>query len=271
MLFIWGKKHVYRSLGYVADFCPICRDLRTFEMRRLGLAGHFYYVSFGEGSLIGHIRTCTVCGILLNGRPEIYAAMNRKKLPPAELAVLTRPDWREAHASRLAVERDLTNAFAKVPADVRTALIREPFDLLAPRVEDRMATSQFDGYTGAAVGVLFALVIIAVKAVEQFPAAGDYIWSAAWGMGLAGIISQYLLVRRRFFRKHIFPALTLSLRPLKPTRAELEAALAAKKAEGAAIGKRLDLRALVDELERTGGAAQTALVDAGDLRASGGT
>ncbi|MBC8021756.1 MAG: hypothetical protein H7Y14_01470 [Burkholderiales bacterium] len=270
MLFIWGKKQVQRSLGYVADFCPVCRDLRVFQMKRLGLAGHFYYVSFGEGRLIAHVRTCTVCDIDLNGRPELYKAMNRNKLPATELAGLTRPDWQQAHASRLALERELTNAFGKVPADVRKALIREPFDLLAPKVEDRMATTQFDGWVAAAVGVLFILIVIAVKAAEQFPGAGDYIWGAAWGFGLAAIASQFLLVRRRFFRKHVFPPLTLALRPLKPTRAELESALAAKKAEGTAIVERLDLRAFMRELERTGGTARTALLDAGDMRASGG-
>src|SRR5258706_9118781 len=44
MFIIWGKKRVTKSLGYVADFCPLCRDVRTFELVRVGLAGHIYYL-----------------------------------------------------------------------------------------------------------------------------------------------------------------------------------------------------------------------------------
>ena len=49
MLFIWGKKRVERNIGKVADFCPICREVRMFQLIRVGVADHIYYVSFGEG------------------------------------------------------------------------------------------------------------------------------------------------------------------------------------------------------------------------------
>ena len=32
MFVVWGKKHVYRKLGYVADFCEICRGPKAFLM-----------------------------------------------------------------------------------------------------------------------------------------------------------------------------------------------------------------------------------------------
>lgn len=31
MFIIWGTKRVNTRLGYVADFCPICRDLQTLS------------------------------------------------------------------------------------------------------------------------------------------------------------------------------------------------------------------------------------------------
>lgn len=268
MIFIWGKKQVLRSLGYVADFCPICRDLRTFQMRRLGLVGHFYYVSFGEGRLIGHIRTCSVCEIDLNGRPEAYREMHKKRLPPAELAAITRPDWQAAHADRLAVEREVANPFGKLAPDVRRVLIREPFDLVAPAVEERFSTSHLDWPTVAAILGLIASLVIAAKVAPSFPGASEYVFAAALAIGLAGVASQLYLVKRRFFRSKVFPVLTLALRPLKPTRAELQAVLQAMKAEGRAIGKKLDANTLVTALQRTGVATEGVLGDAADLRAT---
>jgi len=40
MFIVWGKKIVYRKLGFVADFCPICRGPRAFELKRVGSASH---------------------------------------------------------------------------------------------------------------------------------------------------------------------------------------------------------------------------------------
>jgi len=271
MIFIWGKKHVLRSLGYVADFCPVCRDLRTFEMKRLGLAGHFYYLSFGEGQLIGHERTCDVCGIELQGQPELYKTLQKRKQPPAELAPLTRPDWREVRAPRLAAERELATPFGRLSPEWRSVLLREPFDLLAPRVEVRFANSRLDWQTALSIGGFFAILFVAVKLADRFAAQSDVIWIAALVAGTALILSQALLTKRRWFRKSVFPVLILSLRPLKPSEAELRALLDKMKAEGRMIGRKLDLKALLGELRRTGGVSGVGPVDAGDLRASGGT
>lgn len=42
-MIVWGKKFVYRKLGYVVDFCRLCREVRTFELKRVGLAGQIYF------------------------------------------------------------------------------------------------------------------------------------------------------------------------------------------------------------------------------------
>jgi len=35
MFIVWGKKRVERKQGMVADFCPICREVRAFTLIRL--------------------------------------------------------------------------------------------------------------------------------------------------------------------------------------------------------------------------------------------
>lgn len=47
-MIVWGKKHVFDMVGYVADFCPICRDVRRFMMQEILLAGHVYGLTVGD-------------------------------------------------------------------------------------------------------------------------------------------------------------------------------------------------------------------------------
>jgi hypothetical protein len=141
MLIIWGKKRVTKSLGYVADFCPLCRDVRAFELVRVGLAGHVYYLTLSEGELVGYERTCMQCRTVLNAQPDRYAHINYRAQPPGELAPITFPKLKEFWAARLGVERELKSVFGKVSPEDRQTLIREPFILLSPKVEEHYASS----------------------------------------------------------------------------------------------------------------------------------
>jgi len=58
MSIIWGRKQVEKRLGYVADFCPICRDINPFLVSSVGVAEHIYYLPIGKGELISHIAEC---------------------------------------------------------------------------------------------------------------------------------------------------------------------------------------------------------------------
>lgn len=249
MFIVWGKKRVTTFLGYVADFCPICRSLQMFKIKRIGIAGHLYYVSFGEGELAGHIRTCAACNTDLNARPENYKELGKEELAPFQLASLTFPNWAQAYAARLAVEKELSSPFGKLPSHVRQALIREPFELLSPKVETRFASSQIDGRTTLAVLAFFVLLGIATWISEKFPASSELLFSAAVISGLSTIGVAVYQIRERFFREKVIPQLSTSLRPLKPTAAELDAALNEMKSAGHKIGKKLKLKWLLGALQ----------------------
>ena len=268
MIFIWGKKVVRHSLGYVADFCPVCRDLRRFEVKRVGLAGHFYYVSLGEGQLLGHDRTCQECGVDLNAKPETYKSVSRERLPTSELAASTNPGWKQVHANRLALERDIAASADKLPPDLRKALVREPFDLVAPRVEARFAKTQFEARTAGAVVAFFVLLYIAAKLADQFPQYTGLIFGVALVLGIAAIVSQLWGIKDRYFARHVFPVLSCSLRPLRPSVAELEAAKETMRAAGHRLGKMLQVPDLVKAMGGGANAAPTPIADATDMRGS---
>lgn len=248
MLVIWGTKRVNTRLGYVADFCPICRDLQVFKLKRVGMAGHVYYISFGEGKLVGHVRTCAVCSVDLNAEAAHYREISPERRPAAELAPLTHPEWKRRHEARLALERELKSAFGKVSAEDRAWLLREPFHLLSPAVEERFSASRFDGRTLLAVVAAFLLIGIASALGESVPAADVFIVSLGW-LGALGLVGwQLWTISRRWFQSKIFPILVPALRPLRPTRAELEQILKELKSQGHKIGKKLPLEDLVAAL-----------------------
>jgi len=93
----------------VADFRPICREIRAFTLIRVCPTDHIYYVSFGQGKLAGFIIHCDTCGVILRAEPTRFTTA--EKDPRIELETLIRqtfPRLRETYAERLALEQRIT-------------------------------------------------------------------------------------------------------------------------------------------------------------------
>ncbi len=240
-MFIWGKKYVYRRLGYVADFCPLCREVRAFELKRVGLAGHVYYISLTEGELAGHERRCTVCDTEFNAKPEIYARPSKELRTVRELLPLTFPNLVTYHAARFATEKAIRDPFEKISQQDRMALIKEPFTLLSPKAEERFRGSFIDAQSIAAfllaifVGGFVVAGLMAFRPADEEPflLVADLIVACvvAWAWSLRS--------RSRFIHKGILPPLVTALHPLKPTPGEITVVLNDMKALGLRIGAKI--------------------------------
>jgi FimV-like protein len=265
-LFIWGEKEVRRRLGYVADFCPLCRDLRAFEVNRLGIAGHIYYITFVEGRLAGYRMTCQVCRTEFQCEPETYATLARESAPPLRLAATTFPGWRRKRAPELAVERMLADPFAKIPAQRRLELIRAPFTKLGPRVEKRFGeTFTMDGVTAAtAIAVLAAIYLASIWRTGTAYEYRDEVLAGVFAGALIAMIAQFLLAKGRYFRREIFPILVPALKPIKPTREELEAVVQDLRTLRMMIARKIDVAALAAAVTATSSAPPSAALRALD-------
>lgn len=249
-MIIWGTKRVVKKLGYAADFCPLCRDVRTFKVHRVGMAGHVYYLSFGQGELAGFTRTCTVCGTEMPATPDQYASISKEALPPEQLVPITFPTLATAHKERLAVEKALRSSFSQVSAADRRALLREPFILLSPRVEARFASIHLDWPTGLTLLVaVLALIFVPGPVSAALPEYASEIIFACIAAAVIAVGVQVYLSSERFMRKQVLPILAPALRPLKPTREELEQVLKDMKALGRRIGRKLKLASLLEVLQ----------------------
>ena len=249
-MIIWGTKRVVSSLGFAADFCPLCREVRTFEVKRIGMAGHLYYLSFGSGKLAGYLRTCRTCGTDLNATPDQYAQLSRKRLEPLELQPITFPNLDEVHGARLAIEKSLRSSPAKLSAADRSALIKEPFILLSPKVEERFASVHFDGPTGfTLLAAVVGLIFIPAMLSTAMPSYAAELVMACIAAAVVAVGVQMALSSERFMRKKLLPVLVPALKPLKPTPQELEAVLKDMKSLGRRIGSKLKLQTLLAGLQ----------------------
>jgi len=249
MIFIWGKKLVYSKLGYVADFCPICRSPQAFEVQSVGVASHVYYVSFGKGALAGHQRKCRECGVTLDAKPTNYATISDQLRPLPQLIMGTFPNLTTAYQAALSLEERVRTSPSSLTAQERRALIRNPLVLMSPKVEKRYASTHIDLQTVITFfGVLVALFAEAAV-VERI--APQYVPQSIVIMGVIGIILigwQISLSNRRFVRRNIIPILARTLKPLAPSAEEVEAALAELAKLRHKIGRKLSSRELMAAL-----------------------
>ena len=239
---VWGKKHVYKNLGYVADFCPICRRPRQFMLSRIGLASHVYYVTAGQGELVNHERTCQKCESLFNADPANYQTPSKKMLPTADLMKATFPSLLEVYKDRLELEEKVKKAPNLLTPQERDAMIKIPFHLLSPLVERRLAQTYVDWV--AFMVLLGALVFLGIVPAWLGEALPDYEGTVIIVCIIAAMLVvgwQVAIAGNRYVKRRIVPVLGPSLKPLKPTENELKAALAELKADGQKMAAKLKI------------------------------
>jgi hypothetical protein len=254
MFIFWGTKAVIRKLGSVADFCPICREIRNFQISRIGMAGHLYGLSFGQGRLVGHQKICSRCGVELTADAAIYKDIPKKSQDAGTTQLIndTFPNIRQYYADRFSLEDQVTRQPGQIDAQTRFALIKEPFLLLAPIVEKRFSAVHIDRSVGAAL-VLTIMAFLAVSYIFNafFPLAFEQKANAfliTLGIGIAAVGVQGFKSAGRFMRKAIYPKISLALRPLNPSQQELEAVFAELKRSGFKLSKKAKLKDLLPEL-----------------------
>jgi hypothetical protein len=261
MIIVWGKKRKLKSLGYAADFCPICREARPFRIERVSIASHIYYVSLGAGETVGYLRTCETCGAVLDAEPTRY----REVAPEpgrqiSDLIAKTYPGFRETYAERLRLEETIRSSPHQLPAAEREALIREPFVVMAPLAEARLSgDTQFDRESG--LGCLLTLAVPAIVLLMAgfllahfFDREGSKkIWPVVgivalvlFGAGLVYTIVQLALAPGRWIRRQLLPKIVSALAPLKPSEQELTDCLALLGTTDLRIAKKIKVSHLLE-------------------------
>lgn len=241
---LWGTKRVEQKLGYVADFCPICREITPLVVYSVRKAAHVYYLKLGKGLLVGYVGKCQMCGTSIPVDARRYRRfLNRQEGDIEALIEQTYPQVRVEKAKRLEIERRIKSR-EPISLGTRRQLLMEPFVILAIEVEKIFRQVPLDKRTK--IGCLVLTILMAMAGcttlawLEEAPVLSTItggLWILLIGVSVVYVLLEAYLTPRRLVRHRIIPLLAKSLEPLRPTQGELEEVLKALKKEGLRIGK----------------------------------
>jgi hypothetical protein len=263
---VHGTKIARRRRGYVADFCPLCCDIRPFHVRTIRQHNHVYWLAYGDGVIVGHERACVSCGttVFLDSLP--YPALARRSGQDIEALIAeTFPRVREAYAPRLDLEGRV--ASNTLTPDERLSLIAEPLIAAEYGVLLRGKSMHLDIRTTTALLSAMIAVALVIYVFATGPSRAERIANPGWtvreigSLALLGFTILMLVVAalgdvRRFVSQHIVPRVARALAPLSPTEAELATVLAALRQGGLRVARYTrphTLASAIEEAQATGG------------------
>lgn len=232
MFLIWGEQNTEKKLGYVAEYCATCRDVRTVKILRVGRVSHLYYVPLGQGRLLGYDGVCRKCELRFGVEITDYPAFEQDK--DCELVTLvakTNPKLLAGNDAAVAAWRRMT--------EVREPFVRYNLNLL----QRYIGRTRFDLHSGLALAGAFVLPVafVLLASLLRLPKSAD-----SWlGLGmiaifLGGLIATSRLLNsapRRHFRTHLEAAMLEDVRRTRATREELVECLAGLREHGYPIAQ----------------------------------
>lgn len=243
--------HRRRSVGWAADLCPICRDLRAFQVLEVRRVTRVYFVPMGKGSLESHEIMCIDCGTVMIQPDEGYAGLSRRRRDPAKLVELTNPGILDR--SEAWFERQQRVARGQLAPRERIAEILGVLRAVEYMTLHRPRNGLEEWATGLAIFVFVLMFFGAVLSWTISSASGTG-WRAAFTIGT--IITLPLAAWLVFthsgmaVRRLLTPRLVRALEALEPTQAELEEALMLGRRHGLLSARLLRARPLHQELTR---------------------
>jgi hypothetical protein len=240
MLLIWGRRWYTRHLGFVGEFCEMCRRPQPFRLERRALTGHLWHIPLGQEHAVAHRGTCTACGTAADVDPTRYASYARKPSDARHMLAQTFPNFEQVAHARMETERLVRSDVAALAPQDRQRLIVTPFVLMSCMAEERFRATHFDLGVGIAVLGLFVLPPLAQAAWSAFlPYHAELGLVLGALLALALISWQATMAKRRWVRRMVLPRLGTCLGPLRPTDAELEGVIAELGRHGHQLAKYL--------------------------------
>lgn len=231
MIIFWGTRRVDTVVDRVLEYCPVHRGLHEFDVVAVRMKRHLYGIAPGQGRLAGHeIHTDLPCGHVRTVDPAHIAAAPAEVRYADKLAEV-------AEQERLADSLDPTQRAAtlrEVMANVCTASEIEPTD---KQVNAELKRPALIGF-GASV----LLLVLAIAFNSTILAVG---FGAGVVVTFVVLVALSEIVKVRLRREALATAARFGIDPLRPTRAEVEAAAAWAESQGYARAKKLDIDRLV--------------------------
>lgn len=232
MIIIWGFKATEKKLGYVAEYCTNCQDVRTVKIIRVGRAFHLYYVPFGEGTLVGYDGVCRRCELRFGVRITDYPAIETDKHAAlVSIVEKTNPKLMAGNEAAVAAWRRVSEISEPFIRYNRTLLQWSPS---AAGMDMRAAIAAFCTFAVPLAFIYLADVLPLPESVKAWGGLSSAILFCV-GLGVTGMLSRR--APHRYYRSTVEGPLTQEVLRLAPTREELEACVGGLREYGYRIGK----------------------------------
>lgn len=217
-----------RDCGWIADWCPICGELRAHRVQRVGIALHVIVIPLGEGAFEAFEAVCLTClAVREIDEDDFDAFAGQYSGGLASLIAQTLPRRRED------------------PQEDRADAIRHRLSVLSHQVAYHRANTEFSPrgkLVGAFGGAQFLLTVLAV--VGGIPL-GFIKFNRAWlvWIGVSGALMICAAVYSMasaypwFLKTRFRPQLQRAFRDSPPTIHELDVALAELPEDDVLAGK----------------------------------
>jgi hypothetical protein len=135
-LLVWGSKQREKSLGYVADYCRVCRKITPQEAMERRKGAHIWFIPVESGKLLGTSQICRSCGTEWGCHPGQFRGFKRFRGKSIDALIgATFPKAREVYRDRLAVDAKIAAGGAEIDAATRRKLLAEAFGLVEQRLQ----------------------------------------------------------------------------------------------------------------------------------------
>ena len=258
MLFVWGTKILEKKIGFVADFCYICREINVFRLLAVNRTSHIYGGAVGKGELLCHKKVCIHCHTKTTANSTIYKDCLKKidsSSAVDELSKNTFPDIKIHYAERLLLEKTIREDYRKIDSSIRSKLLLEPFEVLSENVESRFKKTNIDKYSGISLVLLIAIPILTSKLLDLLTFDVDLkmdVIISIVALCIANVVFQFIMVPRRYLRDFIYQKLKKSLSILHPSKPEIENIHIKLKALGYGIARYGSIKVLTSILVKEG-------------------
>ncbi len=243
MIIIYGKRQYSKRRGRVAEFCPICRAVRSCNVTEICSVTHLYYLPLSRPKTEAYRVLCEQCKSLIADDVADYISLSKdKRLSLADLIERTNPAAEDTAIHQLTLEERAASGDLSV--DERYDLLNKPFLLVAPQFELRKARIHVDRRSAAWLLMTFVapwLLLIPAFTVQS-PAAHRVLLYA--GLMLAAF-SLLMLIHSlatdpmRFLNRRYRRFIAESFAEIDPTHEELKMVLSALRSQGVALGRKL--------------------------------
>ncbi len=253
-IFFYRKETPY-LIGYVADFCPIEREIKTCAISAVHSSGYLSFACIIKGDLLRRDRRCCSCGIVIPDEKAAYIGMvSDRHTQSRVLEEKTNPDVFERHRGLIELHRRIESGLP-VDEELKRSLLKEQF-LWLEQIAAQVWTSEtkLDQFSALSAILSFVVWLTVLVAVTKTVQEGRRLDAIGWvfGFGLVLLVFSaaiFFLAPRRSVGKRVVPLLAAALRPLNPSKSDIETVLSQMRAEGFRYSTRVPINRIMEELQ----------------------